>query len=52
MVVVLVDCVGFDAADIRVSVIVRFRWCFVFGRLEVGVGVHVSPGTVQWESLS
>ena len=48
--VILVDCVDFGVVDVRVCVLVRFRWCFVFGRLDVGVGVHVSPGTVQWKS--
>ncbi len=51
VVVVLVDSLVFGVADIRVSVVVRFRWWFVFGRLDVGVGVHVSPGTVKWKRI-
>lgn len=45
---VLVDCNVFGVTDIAVLVVVWFLWCFVS---EVGAGVHVSPGTVEWKQL-
>ena len=52
VVVVLADSVVFGVVDSTVPVVVRLRWCFVFGRLDVGVGVQLSPATVQLKRLS
>lgn len=41
---VLAGCVVFSVDGIGLSVFVRLVWWFDFGRFDVGVGVHVSPG--------
>ena len=51
VVLVLVGCFVFSVDVIDVSVFVRLLWWFDFGRFDVGVGVHVSPGTVKWNQL-
>ena len=51
VVLVLAGCVVFIVDGIGLSVSVRLVWWFDFGRFDVGVGVHVSPGTVKWNQL-
>ena len=46
VVLVLAGCVVFNVDGIGLSVFVRLVWWLDFGRFDVGVGVHVSPGTV------
>ena len=46
VVLLLAGCVIFNVDGIGLSVFVRLVWWLDFGRFDVGVGVHVSPGTV------
>ena len=46
VVLLLAGCVVFNVDGIGLSVFVRLVWWLDFGRFDVGVGVHVSPGTV------
>lgn len=48
---VLAGCVVFGVGDFGVSVFVRLLWWFDSGCFDVGVGVHVSPGTVKQSQL-
>lgn len=49
---VLVDTVDFVVVvDFVVMAVVLVNWVFVFDRLDVGVGVQLSPGTVQLKKV-
>ena len=47
VVLVLSGCAVFSVGDVGVCVFVQLLWWFDFGLFDVGIGVHVSPGTVK-----
>lgn len=51
VVLVLSECAVFSVGDVGVCAFVQLLWWFDFGRFDVGIGVHVSPGTVKWNQF-